>query len=558
MGVIVDRNLPCLNVSCGSSDARQLYEDGTSFCFSCQTWFNVDGSTRKGAIRVSERITPINRNELKEIELLPSRGFRERNITKPVAEFYGVKVAYGDDGKISTHYYPYGSNSYNVRKLPKEFRWINRQSTLFGMNKFSGSGKRVVITEGEIDAMTVAQMWMDKYGKIYPVVAIPGVSGMKALVENREWIRGYDEIILSFDEDEAGQEAVKKAVHILGADKTRVTKLPMKDANATYLELGWKELYSCILDAALYIPKGIMGKEELWTALVDLHNTPSIPYPPCLEGLNEKLKGMRMNEISMFIAGTSIGKSTIMREIELHVLDTTNDKVGVISLEESPPETARKLAGMVLYRNPASEEIPLEDLKVGFDKVFNDDRIIMLDHQGSFNDVSIIDKMEYMCLNGCRFIIIDHITILASEGLENLTGNEAQDAMMANLLRLAKKHPVWIGIVSHLRKASGGGRSFEEGRFPSLDDAKGSGSLKQISFDVIAFARNLYAEDLRERNTTRIRVNKCRHTGLTGEVCGIEYNFQTGRLVASDLFVEEPTIIVPQSKLVKKVVQVSE
>ena len=228
----------------------------------------------------------------------------------------------------------------------------------------------------------------------------------------------------------------------------------------------------------------------------------------------------------------------------LHLLSNTEDKIGVISLEESPAETARKLAGMAIERNPAKEEIPIEELKVGFDKVFGSDRVVLLDHQGSINDSSIIDQLEYMCLTGCKYLFIDHITILVSEGVENLTGNEAQDKVMNDLLRLVKRHPVWIGLVSHLRKAPGGGKSFEEGKLPSIDDIRGSGSIKQISFDIISFARNLTAQVERERNTIKMRILKSRYTGLTGTVKGAYYNYDTGRLIGIEEAVEEEFVAI--------------
>jgi twinkle protein len=240
---------------------------------------------------------------------------------------------------------------------------------------------------------------------------------------------------------------------------------------------------------------------------------------------------MRGGEIALFISGTGSGKSTVLREIMLHLLNVTESKIGVISLEESPAETARKLAGMTLLKNPAKEEIPLDELKIGFDKVFDSDRVVLLDHQGSMHDNSIVDQLEYMCLSGCKFLFIDHITIMVSEGVENLTGNEAQDRVMNDLLRLVKRHPdVWIGLVSHLRKAPSGGKSFEEGKLPSIDDIRGSGSIKQISFDIISFARNLTAVSEIERNNIKMRILKSRYTGLTGNVNGAYYDFNTGRL----------------------------
>ena len=252
--------------------------------------------------------------------------------------------------------------------------------------------------------------------------------------------------------------------------------------------------------------------------------------------------------LSNFVVTHNSGKSTLLREVMLHLLDSEEvpkaHKIGVISLEEAPAETARKLSGMVLQRNPADEEISIEELKPGFDHVFGSDRVMLLDHQGSIADGSIVDQLEYMALMGCKYLFIDHITILVSEGADGLTGNEAIDKVMNDLLRLIKRHNVWIGLVSHLRKAPVGGKSFEEGKLPSLDDIRGSGSIKQVSFDIIAFARNMSAENEIERNTIKMSVLKSRYTGLTGAVPGAFYVHKTGRLTkAEDAPVEEFTKI---------------
>jgi twinkle protein len=538
MGKIVKKNLACLNPDCGSSDARQLYEDGTSFCFSCREFFpkSAEDANVK-AEEYSELPTAKSYDyskKVNEINSLPVRGFQERKIEKAVCEFFGVKVAYNDNGEIAKHYYPYGKDSFKERSLPKSFTWINFSTELFGKDKFAGEGKRLIITEGEIDALSVAQSSYSKYGKIYPVVALSSAAiANKSLLENREWIRSFKEVIICFDEDEAGEQAKKDAVRIIGLDKVKLTKLPFKDANEVMLKKGSEALMQCIFEAAKPIPSGIITKEALWESLIEFNNKISVPYPPCISGVTEKTKGMREGEIVLFTSGTGSGKSTLFREIILHILETTEDKVGIMSFEEAPPETARKLSGMVLHRNPAKEEIPLEELKVGFDQVFGGDRVMLLDHDGPTADESLIEKLEYMCLSGCKYIFIDHITILVSEGVENLTGNEAQDKMMNDLLRVAKKHNPYIGIIAHLRKTPVGKKAFEEGQMASLDDIRGSGSIKQISFDIIAFARNLIAEDELIRNTINIRVLKCRYTGLTGDVPSAIYDYNTGRMYSS-------------------------
>ena len=92
-----------------------------------------------------------------------------------------------------------------------------------------------------------------------------------------------------------------------------------------------------------------------------------------------------------------------------------------------------------------------------------------------------------------------------------------------------------MGLISHLRKAQGG-KSFEEGQLASIDDIKGSGSIKQISFDIIAFARNLVAQSDAERNTIQLRVLKSRFTGKTGDAGSATYDPKTTRLTGTGGF----------------------
>lgn len=562
MGKIVLKNQPCLDkVDCCSSDARQVYEDGTSFCFSCKRFFTAKegevDSTEMGFKMSTPSVSNLkpptlnrqnNQVTVADIDSYISKGFKERDITRVVAEFFGIKVSFDSNGEIDTHYYPYnfGGKGYKVRKLPKTFFWIGDTGTLFGRERFQGGGKRLIITEGEIDALSVATAYQDEYSKIYPVVSIKSASSVKDLVEHREWVNSFKEVVIMFDNDKAGKEAQTEALKIIDIKRARVVQYPddCKDANDVLLRYGSTGINRMIWDSQPWSPVGIMRRDQLWNALATYNELKSIPFPPCIDGINQKTKGRRRGEITLFISGTGSGKSTMLREDMLWLLDTIDkeEKIGIISLEESPPETTRKLCGMALNRNLAIEDEPttLEELKPGFDKVFGDDRVIVLDHQGSLADGNLVAQLEYMALIGCTHIYIDHITILVSEGADGLTGNDATDKIMNDLLRLIKRHNVWIGLVSHLRKAQNNQKSFEEGRIPAIDDIRGSGAIKQISMDIIAFARNMIAEDENERNTIRMRVLKCRYTGLTGDVAGSYYNISTGRLSAiTEKVVEE-------------------
>jgi twinkle protein len=537
----------------------QIYEDGGAKCYSCGKSFHhskveKENMTSPRGFKVPKKRGPLDPEDFAkaktevvkatpkvscdEIEEFGVRGFKDRLVKKATNEFYGVKVGYDSNGQIDSHYYPYGNDKkrgYKIRELPKTFSFVGTFGGLFGREKFSAGGKRLIITEGEVDALSVAQASFDRYNKYYPVVSLPSSSCSSVLMEEREWIRSFQEVVLWMDNDEAGITARDKAIKIIGADKVKVVEIAENDASdvLTSGEDGSKRIMEAIWDAQMFKPAGIIGQTELWDALVNYNEIKAIPYPECLTGINSKIKGARLGEIALFISGTGSGKSTIVREIGLEFLRATEDKIGIISLEESPGETARLFSGMAIHRNPAEEEIPLDELKVGFDSVFGEDRVVVLDHQGSIKDDSILDQFEYMCLSGCKYLFVDHITILVSEGADGLTGNEAIDKIMNDLLRLAKRHTVWIGLISHLRKAETGRKSFEEGRLPSIDDIRGSGSIKQVSFDIIAFARNMTARQERVRNRIEMAILKSRTTGKTGPVLGADYNVKTGRLVAA-------------------------
>ena len=531
--------VPCNK--CDSSDGCEVYEDGHSYCFVCNHYekehANIMDKTRH------DDFTPDIPSDVESIRLYPSYPMGSRKVSRDIVDFFNVKMSVNEDGKPEAHYYPYTKGgkvaAYKVRQLPKDFRVVGdfKGVELFGQSTPGVGRNRVIITEGELDALAVAEAMHQKTGKVFgSVVSIPSASNLKVLLEQREWLKTFKEIVLCFDQDEAGQQAQVQAAKMLPVGKVKVVTLPEKDASDMLVKHGANALDQCIYNAQLWSPAGVIVGEKIWEEFQRRQSTESIPYPECLAGLNDKLKGIRHGEITLFTSGTGSGKSTVIKEIILDLLDKTDDKVGLISLEESVGDTAEKFISMALKR-PVMDPPPLseEELRAGFNKVFQDERLVLLDHQGSVGDSSLLDKIEYMAQMGCKYMVLDHITIAVSEGSEGLSGNEAIDKVMSDLLKITKRYNIWLGLISHLRK-SFSGKAFEEGNLATIDDIKGSGSIKQISFDIIAFARNLVAESEAERNTVNFRVLKSRFTGLTGDAGSAYYDAKTARLTASGGF----------------------
>jgi twinkle protein len=520
---------------CGSSDANAVYSDGSTYCFSCRQ------STQSGSQEVTPEETAFSvvqtNLNLEQITNLPVDTFR--GISKKVIYDAGVKVEYDQDRNIISHYYPITVNkkikAYKKRIVAtKDFRAIGKAEVPELFNQVnSGRRKNLVITEGEVDALSILEMLTKQKAQFDVVSIVNGAqSARRNVASNLEFVNKYEKVFLAFDNDENGIEARNEVAHIITPGKAHIVDCThVKDANEA-LEKGMVDQYiNCIWSAKAYKPDSFVSGEKVWEAFKERSTIESIPYPLCLQGINDKLMGIRLGEITLLTSGTGSGKSTVVKEMILGLLDNDEAKVGLISLEESIGDTATKLIGMSINKNiRMPDDVTEEEARIGYEKVFGDERLILLDHMGSVQDDSLLQRIEYLAAIGCKYLILDHITIAVSEGSEGLSGNEAIDKVMSSLLKIVKRYNIHLTLISHLRKAGGDSKSFEEGRLASLDDIKGSGSIKQISFDIIAFARNLMATEDSERNTIKFAVLKSRFSGNTGMAGQASYNAITGRL----------------------------
>ena len=221
---------PCPD--CGSSDALAVYDNGTH-CFSC----NKDRFEEKGLDKKPDgfKLKQVDRGVLQEISKLNSGALPERLINAETAAKYGVKVEYNEStGVPEKYYFPYYKDGvitgYKVRGAQKkEFYALGSLSgaALFGQNLVSDGGRLIIVTEGEMDALAASQMLKD-CGKNYKIVSIPNgaQSASRALKDNLEFLEKFDTVMLNFDSDEHGLDAVQKAQGLFSPGKVKIMKLP--------------------------------------------------------------------------------------------------------------------------------------------------------------------------------------------------------------------------------------------------------------------------------------------------------------------------------------------
>ena len=538
---------PC--PSCGGSDPVSINEDGTAKCFSCDTFFKDYESAMGGNVADFSSFKRSNDNASFSENKSFYHALTDRSISLETAKKYGVRSVKDEKGNIIEHHYPAYINNEEVatkiRRPNKVFGWSGspKGTGLFGQQVAQAGGKYITITEGECDAMAAYEL----LGSKWPVVSVKnGAQGaVKDVQENLEFLESFDTVVISFDNDKPGREASKKVARVLKPGKARILNLPteFKDPNEM-LKLGHHKAYvNSWWAAKLYTPSGILNVSEERENYKKRERKESIPYP--WQGLNEKLEGLRQGELITLTGGTGLGKSSVTRELEHWLITNTNDKVGVIALEEDWRRTVDGIlsieANARLHIDSVRAQFSEEEIDNFFNVLYdgqNKNRVYVHAHLG-MNDVdSVFSKLRFMAMGlECKWIVFDHLHMLLSMTTD---GDERRniDSIMHNFRTLVEETGVGLILVSHLRRIDGN-RGHENGIETGLNHLRGSQSIAQLSDCVISLERNQQSEDPIEASTTRVRVLKSRYTGDVGLATHLFYDKDSGRLSELTMETEE-------------------
>lgn len=549
--------------NCPSSDAFTVYEqsDGSldATCFSCEYYTKdpyKEHNHKDSASTKPERLTTDNFSDthdshhpLEECLEHPIRELKHRGISLSTCEHFGVRVGVSttDGTTPEYHLYPIYDKQDTLKGFKKrtvkekKFSTIGKitASDLFGSNTLKNKGSKLFITEGELDAMSVYQSLKENSNIDWDpsVISLPLGCGsaVKSITENLDRIDSYEQVILVLDQDEPGRKATEEVCKIL-AGKVYVAKLSEKDPNEMLMKGKSVDLkWAVLTNARKYQPDGILNAKDCWERYKNSDNN-YYPYPDSMPLLNKKMYGARPGSLITITSGSGCGKTQFMRELKYHYWATTDMSIADIALEEDVGDTIGGL--LSLHMN---QRITLPDVKVdpkkekeAFDDVFGSGRFTLYDFFGGMDDDNLFSKLRYFISSGNKLIFLDHLSIIVSQYAADGGERERIDTIMTNLAKIVKETGATIFLVVHLKKSeSSRSATFEQGATPSLDDLRGSGSIKQLSWDVIGLSRNQQHTDARCANTSLLHVLKCRSTGRTGQADYLYFDDNTGRMIQS-------------------------
>jgi twinkle protein len=473
---------PC--PKCGSKDNLARYDDdGHAHCFGCGYHeFADEASSEASEERIQTSDSPPSISLIGEVESLPARKLSD---TTCQHWQYRRGTYKGKPCQIA-HYFDPDTRKLVAAKMrypDKTFAWIGepKLAPLYGQWLWRDGGKMLVITEGEIDALSVSQVQSNKW----PVVSVQnGAQGAaKSISKALEWVERFDTVVFLFDQDEAGRAAAIACAELLTPGKAKIGNMPLKDANELLKAGQGAAIIDAIWSAKVYRPDGIVSGAEITRE--SLKEAQATGYDLRYPKLNAMIGGIREREITLLTAGSGVGKSTLAREVAYGLHQDHTLTIGNIYLEESKEKTAQ---GYVAIHNDIAlgrlrkEPTLLTDEQ--WDKSLADvihNRMYFYDHFGSLDSDHLLSKINYMkTYLGCNFVVLDHISIVIS-GQESSGEGERKDIdrLMTKLSQLVEKTGVGIIAIVHLRQPEG--KPHEEGGRVTLSQLRGSGSLKQLS-----------------------------------------------------------------------------
>lgn len=511
------------------------------WCYVCNKSYPTEADISQNTYSRAPRPADIQM-EIAAIKSWPTRALEHKPISKEICEKFGVRVSISEEtGRIEKVAYPYFDpydgttiTGFKIRVVAtKDFYTVGKMKSLFGQNICKANAQLLLITEGEDDTLSCAEMHKI-LGKDYNVVSIPNGANESATVdsvirEQLDFIIGHKNVIPFFDWDVPGKLSAKLISDFLCSQTTvKVFLNSYKDAGE-YLKAGKIQKYKQdLFSTKEYRPASIVKGSDISLEEIMAEDPPGFltPYPL----LNNKLLGLRPGEITLVVAGSGIGKSSLVKELAYDLVVNHNQCVANIFLETQYKDAPK---GFVAIDN----NVPLWKLKrdrnaldrdswdQSSNKLFKSDKIHILRHHGGIHPDELVRNCNYFVkVLGVQWIILDHISMVFS-GHETDNERKDIDKLMTKLAEFVVQTGAGILAVVHLKRVTG--KNFNRGAEVELTDLRGSAALEQLAFNVIGLERDLQGDS---RDISKIRVLKNRTIGYTGLADQVKFDHDTGRL----------------------------
>lgn len=368
---------------------------------------------------------------------------------------------------------------------------------LFGWHLIDPKARTIAICEGEIDAMSLHQVGI-------PALSVNAGAGNHQWLEN-DWERleRFSEILVFYDNDEAGNKGAAEVIHRLGTERCKKVVLPVKDANDYLLEgADYSDFEAAITAAKPQDP------EELRQASDFINRVKSLFYPaddgqhdPYLR-LDKNLDWFefRQGELSVWTGYNGHGKSLMLSQVLLGLM-AQGERVVVFSGEMTPERQIKRMV-----KQAAGLDRPTLQFIDAIGE-WMQDKLWLFNVVGSATIDRLLQVFLYASKRyGSRHFVIDSLmmTDVPEDGAGAMT---AQKEAMRKLCDFARRNGVHLHLIAHPRK----GR--DESGAPGKLDVAGSSKITDAADNVFTVwsARKDESEPMTDEPDAKLELQKQRN-----------------------------------------------
>lgn len=344
---------------------------------------------------------------------------------------------------------------------------------LFGWHLINPKCRVVVITEGEIDCMSLHQ------------VGIPALS-INQGAGNHQWIEvefdrlsRFEEILVCFDNDEAGDKGAPEVIRRLGVERCRRMRVGAKDANE-WLQSGAERVdFLQAMDEAKPMDPDELKNADEFTPEVEalFYPDPNAPRDPVLQFDRQfDFFEFRTAEYTCWTGINGHGKSLMLDQILLGLM-AQGERVVVFSGEMVPGRHLLRMHKQATgLGKPTREYIRA----VG---AWLRERCWLFDLVGIARLDRLLEVFSYAARRyGARHFVIDSLMMIdvPADGPGAIT---KQNEAVQKITAFAKAHGAHIHIVAHPRKLK------DEAEAPNKMEVAGAGGIVNRADNVFSIWR---------------------------------------------------------------------
>lgn len=503
-----DGQFKCLRGKCGKS--------GNIFTLAKDFKFHLDFGSQK-PLKKQYRVLPSKPIESIEVKNSAVEFMKSRGISAEITKKYGITTQKNNDRVIVFPFYDWNGELVMVKyrqadyvkgksKGSKEWTEKDTKPLLFGIQNINYENKTLVITEGQIDSLSLSEAGIEN------AVSVPnGKNAFEWINTCWDFLHNFDKIVVFGDCEDGKITLVEEINKKLTSQKVYCVNPTdykgEKDANDILRKCGKQALIDAVNNARIVKVNHIIPLSDVKP--INYNDVPHIRTG--IAEIDETIGGLFFGQYIAITGKRGSGKSTLMSQFVCEALDQGFNTLvysgELLSYQFKNWLDLQLAGGWNLYSQKNDAGMVIYNVRDKAQEKINEwyrDRLFIYDNEGLEEGEEFFEILEKAIVRyNIKLLCLDNLMTLTSYGSDNYY--QQQSSVVMKIKALAVKHEMVCILIAHERKDT---------KPDTNDNISGSGDISNRADVVISFQRN-HSKDKETPYDGIIQISKNRLFGKT-------------------------------------------